>query len=494
MKAWRILLAALLLAACDARAENGEKAPAPPAKVRPGVLGSRGWYPAERAKLAAMVDGFLDAAPAWEGPAPVGLISPHAGYYYCGPVMGRAYRTVKGRKYDRVVLLGVNHRAPVTGISVPDFTHYETPLGRVPVDVAAARKLKESGEPFTYVPVAHAEEHSLEIQLPFLQRALGEFTLLPMIVNVPPEELRAAAKTLSKVLGKNDLVVASSDNTHYGPNFGYVPFPNDAYVAKHLETLDMGAVDRMLEIDLDGFNAYREETGITICGRRTIGLLLALLPPDTHATLLGYDTSGRKTGDYENSVSYVGIAFTAALTEEEKKLALRIARESMSRFVKKGERYDPEKEGVEIPDALRRTAGAFVTLKIGDRLRGCIGDILPSRPLWRAIAARAISSAVEDSRFRPVTEAELEKITIEISALSAPRTIGDWRSIRVGKHGILLSWDGRRRSVYLPQVATEQGWELESKPSIRRGGSIAGISRCQPVSRLGRLLFFRTMR
>jgi len=466
-----ILLALLLVAACDARAENGKKPPEP-VKVRPGVMGSRGWYPAEAAKLAAMVDGYLDAAPAVPGPKPVALISPHAGYYYCGPVMGKVYRAIRGRKYDRVFILGVNHRAPVKGVSVPDYTHYETPLGRVPVDVKTARKLKETGEPFTNVPVAHREEHSIEIQLPFLQRALGEITIVPMIVACGKGELRDVAAALRKVIGKNDLVVASSDNTHYGENFGYVPFPNDENVARRLEALDMGAVDRMLEIDLDGFLEYREKTGITICGRRTVGLLLALLPENTHATLLGYDTSGKKTGRWDNSVSYVGVIYTAALTKEERAFALRLARESLTRFVKTGERFDPVKAGWKIPEALTKTAGAFVTLSVGGRLRGCIGDILPHRPLWKAIAARAISSAVEDTRFRPVTAGELEKIRIEISALTAPRKIGDWKSIRIGRHGILLSWAGHRRSVYLPQVAPEQGWDLEKTLTnlCRKGG------------------------
>jgi AmmeMemoRadiSam system protein A/AmmeMemoRadiSam system protein B len=382
---------------------------------------------------------------------------------------------VKGRKYRRVFILGVNHRAPVGGVSVPDVTHYETPLGRVPLDVETAKKLRVAGVLFRCVPAAHAEEHSIEIQLPFLQRTVRDLRIVPMIVNPDPAHLRDVARMLTKYVGKDDLVVASSDNTHYGPNFGYEPFENDGKVAERLTALDMGAVDRMLEIDLDGFLAYRKKTGITICGRRTVGLLLALLPADTHATLLGYDTSGRQTGDYRNSVSYVGIAYTAALDSTEKKFALKLARESMTRYVKTGERFDPVKAGWKIPEALRGKSGVFVTLKVGDRLRGCIGDILPTRPLYQAIVARAISSAVEDRRFRPVTEAELIKITIEISALSAPRPVSTYESIRIGKHGILLSWQGQRRSVYLPQVATEQGWDLpETLTHLSKKGGLPG--------------------
>jgi len=463
------ILCLLLFLACDSRAEESKPVPL---DVRPGILGSRGWYPADAKKLAAMVDGFVAAAPAVPGPAPVGLISPHAGYYYCGPVMGKVYRTIKGRKYDRVFILGVNHRAALDGVSVPHYTHYETPLGRVPVDVKTARKLREENDLFIDHPAAHREEHSIEIQLPFLQRTLSDFRIVPMIVACAPFELKEVAAALSAVVGPNDLVIASSDNTHYGKSFGYVPFPNDAKIEARLKALDMGAVDRMLEIDLEGFLAYREKTKITICGRRTVGTLLALLPPDTQATLLGYATSGKKTGKWDNSVSYVGVLYTAALTKEEQAFALSLARESMTRFVTSGERFDPVKAGWKIPDALTRTAGAFVTLTMNGRLRGCIGDIVPRRPLWKAIAARAISSAVEDSRFKRVTAVELPKIRIEISALTAPRPISDWKSIRIGKHGILLSFDGRRRSVYLPQVAPEQGWDLETMLSrlSRKGG------------------------
>ena len=463
------MLCLLLLIACDLRAEDAKPVPV---KVRPGILGSRGWYPADAKKLAAMVDGFVAAAPAVPGPAPVGLIAPHAGYFYCGPVMGKVYRTVKGRKYDRVFILGVNHRAPLDGVSVPDYTHYETPLGRVPVDVKTARKLREGFELFIDFPAAHREEHSIEIQLPFLQRTVKDLTIVPMIVACAPFELKEVAAALKSVVGPNDLVIASSDNTHYGKNFGYVPFPNDERIEARLTALDMGAVDRMLEIDLEGFLAYREKTKITICGRRTVGLLLALLPPDTQATLLGYTTSGKKTGRWDNSVSYVGVLYTAALGKGDQAFALKLARESMTRYVSTGERFDPVKAGWKIPAALTRTAGAFVTLKVGDRLRGCIGDMLPHRPLWQAIAARAISSASDDPRFTPVTAAELKKIRIEISALTAPRPISDWKSIRIGKHGILLSWQGRRRSVYLPQVAPEQGWDLETTLShlSRKGG------------------------
>jgi AmmeMemoRadiSam system protein A len=150
-----------------------------------------------------------------------------------------------------------------------------------------------------------------------------------------------------------------------------------------------------------------------------------------------------------------------ALNEDEQQFALKLARESMERFVRKGEVYDPVAEGLEIPAALRPHAGSFVTLKIDGELRGCIGDIIPVRPLYQSILKRAISSAAEDRRFEPVSRKELEKIHIEISVLTPPEKVDSWKQIEVGKHGILFSYDGRRRSVYLPQVATEQGWDLE---------------------------------
>ncbi len=475
MKRTSLLLVLLALLACDQKPAPIPKPveAAEPHVVRAPALAGRGWYPGTAEELAKKVDGLLAKAPKWEGDAPTALIVPHAGYNYAGPMQAAAYTSIRGHTYTRVFILAVPHCAAVDGVSIPAVTHYETPLGRIPLDRAAADRLLKSGGPFTSHQTAHREEHSVEIQLPYLQRILGDFFLVPMLVGTGPEASRAVALALSKELRPGDLVVVSSDSTHYGPSFNYRPFPCDEHVAENLKKLDLDAAQHILDFDLDGFINYKRDTGITICGFAPICVLLALLPPGTKAKLTGYDTSGAGLNDYTNSVSYVGIAFTGpawgstsrpkfrALTGEEQQFALKIARESMERFIRRGEIYDPEEAGLTIPDGLRPHAGSFVTLKIDGRLRGCIGDILPVRPLYQSILKRAISSAAEDTRFSRVKESELEKIHIEISVLTPPEKVESWKEIEIGKHGILFSFDGRRRSVYLPQVAPEQGWELE---------------------------------
>jgi hypothetical protein len=168
-------------------------------------------------------------------------------------------------------------------------------------------------------------------------------------------------------------------------------------------------------------------------------------------------------------------AARGGLSSEDRALALRIARESMERWVRTEKRLDPLKEGWTIPDSFTRDSGVFVTLKIGGELRGCIGDIFAERPLWAAIAGRAVSSAAEDPRFPPVREEELASIRIEISVLSPLEKVASPQDIVIGKHGILLLFDGHRRSVYLPQVAPEQGWDLETTlGSLCRKGGLPG--------------------
>jgi len=459
-----------------------------PHRVRPAALAG-GWYPGDADDLAREVDGHLDAAPDRAGPAPIAIVAPHAGFRYSGAIQGKTYRAVRGRRYGRVFVLAVPHRASVLGVSIPDVTHYETPLGRVPLDRKAADRLLAASPMFYTCRGAHDTEHSAEIQLPFLQRSVDDLFIVPMLVGVTPQYAHAAASVLRQELKAGDLVVASSDNNHYGANHNYWPFPLDDDVEANLRRLDMGAVKLMLGLDLEGFAKYRHETGIKTCGFSPICVLLALLPAEAKGEVLGYDTSGRQGGDFRSSVSYVGVAYTGPdwggeLSTEEETFALRLARESLTRWVEKGERFDPVAAGWEIPEDLRVKSGVFVTYRKHGDLRGCIGDILPTRTRFEAIVARAISSASEDSRFPPVTPEEVGQIEIEISVLTPPRPVAGPEEIRLGRDGILLHLDGRMRAVYLPQVAPEQGWTLEETLThlSRKGGLAPGTWRTDRVS------------
>jgi len=308
--------------------------------------------------------------------------------------------------------------------------------------------------------------------LPFLQQALDRFDLVPVLVgSLEEDDAARIASALRPLLSARTMVVVSSDFTHYGPNYGYLPFVSD--VEENLRKLDHGAIRLILAKDFDGYMAYLRKTGDTICGRNAIAVLLKLLPQTAVGRLLRYDTSGRITGDFSNSVSYVSIAFTVpegaapsepeALTPEEKKTLLLLARASLESVVRTGHLPDIGGLADRITPRLMRPGGAFVTLKKRGVLRGCIGRIpypeamgkLP--PLYATVMLMAVESGIRDRRFRPVSEDELPEIEIEISVLSRPREIQRPEEFQVGSHGIIIR-KGDRSAVYLPQVAPEQGW------------------------------------
>jgi MEMO1 family protein len=458
------------------------------------------WYPEDPEKLRRLLEGNLAQVPApdpTEASHLIAVISPHAGYAYCGLIAAHAYRWVQERRPRRILLMGPSHYANFRGISFGDYAYFETPLGRVPVD-PAGREILRGCDLVSFHQGPHQQEHSLDIQLPFLQVLFPESppSILPLLVgHLEQEDYPVLASALAKVLDHETIVVVSSDFTHYGPRFGYVPFPNDRQVAEKLRSLDQGAWEKILGLDRNSFLSYCEATGITICGSRPIALLLELLPRDTEPRKLSYTTSGQGTGDYTNSVSYCSLAFTrkalweqerggegssperqttmkkgkkpsqasamdeGSLTPSEKSTLLRLARDTLEEYVQKREKPDPQSGRYEITPTLRERRGAFVTLKESGTLRGCIGYIQPIEPLYATVQENAINAATRDSRFSPVRPSELESIEIEISALTAPEPVSSYRDIVLGKHGIILK-KGSHQAVFLPQVAPEQGWDL----------------------------------
>ncbi len=433
------------------------------------------WYEADAQSLRQELRGYLQKAEVQPVDSLCALIVPHAGYRWSGQTAAYAYKLLQGRHYKRVVVLGPSHRVPMENVaSVPDYTHYETPLGQVPLDREFIDYLLRFPE-FQSVPYAHDGEHSVQIQLPWLQTVLKEFRFVPIVVGqLDRPTMRRIANILHGVVDRDTLVVASSDFTHYGPNYGYTPFRKD--VPENLKKLDMGAWERIQRKDFDGFFDYIAETGTTICGRYAIGVLLSMLPKNASARLLHYDTSGHVGGDYTNSVSYLAVAFggqwpaeTSPLeaeqrvqfSDKDKQLLLRLARETLVWTLKNKRVPLPSDLDLEITSPMKTIAGVFVTLKKHGELRGCIGEIFPTRPLYKAVIAEAVNAGLADPRFPPVTLSELDELTIEISVLTPPKRVDSWKDIIIGRHGIVLRKDGKG-AVFLPQVAIEQGWDLET--------------------------------
>ncbi len=275
------------------------------------------WYPGDANALRRQVRSFLDAAPKTGFENLCALLVPHAGYAYSGPTAGAAFREIEGRSFRRVVVIGPSHRLPLRDAAlVPDAEGFRTPLGVLAADTDAVEKLRaESG--FRWAgPGEFEAEHSVSIQFPFLQVAAPEARVVPLVVGrLSDSAADSLAHALRPLLTRDSLLVISSDFTHFGPSFGYVPFQDD--IENRLRRLDLGAFEYIRYHDRDGFRAYLDETGATICGADPIRILLTLLRSGHEVHRLAYATSGRETGDWAHSVSYLAAAVSGAWKEHE---------------------------------------------------------------------------------------------------------------------------------------------------------------------------------
>jgi AmmeMemoRadiSam system protein B len=277
-------------------------------KVRRAAVAGM-FYESNPRRLEEEIQRYLnEATPTKIEGEVISLISPHAGYTYSGQAAAFGYKLLDKDKTKRAIILAPTHRVGFRGVSIADVGSYETPLGLVTLDREACDRLLK-GNLFTSIAEVHSSEHSLEVQLPFLQVVLGDdFQLIPLVVGqLRYADYQEIAKALKSIIKRGDVVIASSDFTHQGPRFGYVPYRTE--VKENIRKLDMGAVDLILKKDTRKFIDYVEETGATICGRCPIGILLELLPGDATGTLLTYYTSGDITGDERDTVSYVSLAF-----------------------------------------------------------------------------------------------------------------------------------------------------------------------------------------
>ncbi len=439
--------------------------------LRSSLAGS--WYPGDAAALRGQIADFFNKAAVQPMDNVVALILPHAGYQYSGQTAAVGLKTAE-KKYKRIVVIGPSHRVPMEDmLSVPRVTHYETPLGQVPLDVEFINALLKYSL-FQSVPRVHEYEHSVQIEVPLLQYCQTGFRLVPIVAGqCSRAAVGKAAEILSSLVDDETFVIASSDFVHYGPNYGYVPFKKD--VPEQIKKLDMGAYEHIAKLDAAGFLEYRQRTGATICGYVPIAILLSMLDKSAQVHLAQYATSGEQAGDFTNSVSYLSVVFTGSLqshqgveeqsgggdlTQQDKEQLLALARKTMVYALRNRRIPEASDLGVTINEMMQGPRAAFVTLKKNAMLRGCIGDIFPQRPLYKSIIINAINACVNDTRFPPVTHDELEDITIEISALTAPAPIASPDQIRIGIDGVVLNKDGHS-AVFLPQVAPEQGWNVE---------------------------------
>jgi MEMO1 family protein len=486
------------------------------AGVRPAAVAGS-WYPGEPGHLTSQVEVMLDAARPWTREAALrALVVPHAAIRYSGRTAAHAFIALRPGQHRRVVVLAPNHRVALNGAAVDPSSHYETPLGRMAVDLEAVERLAAqpgfwcSTEPFE-------QEHAIEMQLPFLQHRLPDARLVPVIVgDVQGEDFDQVAASLAPLLDGSTLVVVSSDFMHYGSNFGYVPFKED--VSEKIRDYDAQAIDAITRGSLEDFQSVLRRTNNTICGRKPIGVLLQLMPRTWKGELRSYTNSGEITGDYGHSVSYAALAFCeeddepkrlAAAAEKmirdadrivagesrpasapgwggfsplaaaERRTLLRLARQSIVAAVQSGP--GPQRPVVEdAPAAFGAPAAVFVSLhrRRGGRLRGCVGWLEARRSLVEAVIENAEAAALRDPRFDPVEAAELPDLEIEISVLGPMIEVDDFEAIEVGRDGLLIEKD-EKRGVLLPQVPVQLHWNREQflENLCRKAGLPAGAWR-----------------
>lgn len=236
----------------------------------------------------------------------LGLVLPHAGHKYSGRTCGAGVAAARGKNFSKVILIGPSHRMFVRGAVVSGATHFETPLGTVPVDLAAVRRLTGAGIPCSDDP--HEREHCLEILLPFFQAALREFQIVPILVGSISDLDRARlVDHLRAVVDDRTLVVASSDFVHYGEDFDYAPDVGPD-VRAGVRKIDEGAIDYIRTLDAAGLLEYRQRTGATICGIAPIAALIDLMPEKSQVELADYSQSADVTRDTDHMVSYASLA------------------------------------------------------------------------------------------------------------------------------------------------------------------------------------------
>ncbi len=415
------------------------------------------FYDADRARLSAQIDAYLENVkdpPDISGEIKA-LICPHAGYVYSGQTAAYAYRLVRGKPYETVVIIGVSHRYALDGGSIYLKGGFATPLGVAQVDEeTAARIAKASG--FSYAPQAHAEEHSVEVQVPFIQRALPGAKIVPIVMGYPNRRhINALADGLAEVCrNEKVLIVASTDLSHY-------------LSKKDANTADAETIALVRDINANTLlNKCAQGENIMCGGAGVAATLIALKKSgEPQVEILRYSDSADVSGDEDRVVGYLAAAVTLkpgppaefSLSSAEKKELLELARQAVRTFVAENQVIAFKTRN---PNLLAER-GVFVTLKKRGELRGCIGFIEPVASLCETVIHSAVYAASEDPRFPPVEARELKDLEVEVSVLSPLRRIQDPGIVQVGKHGLVIAMGGQR-GILLPQVAVENGWSRET--------------------------------
>ncbi|PCJ42509.1 MAG: hypothetical protein COA71_03075 [SAR86 cluster bacterium] len=401
------------------------------------------FYPGDQEELISSVDTMLHAAQTNE-PCPKVIIAPHAGYIYSGTVAAAVYSRLKNRKHDisKVVLLGPSHKLGFKGVAASSADKFSTPLGDIPLALDSIKFLAAMNS-IGYLDQAHNQEHSLEVHLPFLQRALGSFELIPLVVGNASKE--NVAKILEYLWGGDEtLVVISSDLSHY-------------HEYAEAQRLDLATCKKIVSLQ---DNLIGKEA----CGCGPLNGLLHLAKQ--HGMIvekIDIKNSGDTAGSKDRVVGYGAFVINAGglvKTDQSYSLAnrqsiLQVARDAIMQSLIGNK--DIKINLKMFPSALLEKKGAFVTLTIGGKLRGCIGSLSPQRPLIVDVIHNAQAAAFRDPRFKALTVDEFQNVEIHISILTEAHDMKVnsreelFAQLRPGKDGLILKEKGKS-ATYLPSV------------------------------------------
>jgi len=439
---------------------------------KPAVAGM--FYPGNKEELAGKVDDFLANVKKSDIKGRVfAIIVPHAGYEYSGQIAAYSFKQLEGADFKKIIIISPSHYVSFDGMSVYNKGAFETPLGIIKIDKELADKIMAKDKRFIFYPEAHLKEHAIEVELPFLQKMYKDkdFKIVPITMGNPEaDDIRILSDTLYDVMDKDTLLIISVDLSHYYPYDKAVELDtNSTSAIEHLDAQKM----------LKDINSHNSEIDAPIA---VLGMITLANRYNAKAKIIKYANSGDVAGDKSRVVGYSSIVVyipsdlqekgdmimkVEYLSKEEKVKLLEIAKLSIIEAVTGKRQFFPNVT----EEKLKENCGAFVTIKENNELRGCIGYIQAVKPLYETVKDVAKSAAVNDYRFNPVAENELDKLELEISVLTPLKKIKDINEIEVGKHGLVMK-QGFNSGLLLPQVATEYNWDKETflKETCRKAG------------------------
>ncbi|MFC2152486.1 AmmeMemoRadiSam system protein B [Bacteroidota bacterium] len=460
-----VLIFVVLVVECNSQSEDGQNKNC----VRDPVVAGA-FYPDNPTALKSQLESlFAQAENVKTYDQVLAIIAPHAGYVYSGKVAASAYNQIDpDKEYKNIFVIAASHRVLFNGASIYNQGDYITPLGKIKVNQELANKLIEENKLFVYNPEAHASEHSLEVQLPFLQYKMKkDFQIIPIVTGTQTlSEVKQMAKVLTPYLNENNLFIISSDFSHY-PSYENAKsidkITGDAILAN--------SVNKVIDAINENASANVENLVTSLCGWPAVLTLLNITENDRSIQVIpvDYQNSGDALGDKNRVVGYHAIVFAKKktqnmsenqfeLTNQEKEKLLKIARKTINVYLATGQYAKIDKS--EITCAMEEDCGAFVTLHKEGALRGCIGRFVSNEPLYEIVQKMAVAAATEDRRFPVVEEKEMIEVDLEISVLTPLKKIESIDEIEMGKHGIYIK-KGFATGTFLPQVASETGWTKE---------------------------------